>query len=507
MEWSEVVRRDEAGGYVPGRTRCYLRASLTDAGFGRTMLSQWNPISNCVIRIPSPSLGTDMRRRDFLGTFASKGPQLRADVRRLGFLSFILLLSLIACPVAYSSDQTKRILLVHSFGRDFKPWSEYARAIREELERQSRWRIDIMDQVLASARVGGDNPEDPFMDYLEQLYAAEPVDLIITTGAPAAHFFQRNRHKFFTATPLLMAAVSQSRLQLSGIRETDTVVAVSNDHVAAFESMLQVLPATKTVMVVIGNSASEKRLREGLERELKPLEGRIRLQWADDLSFEELLKSAATLPPHSAIYWYSLSVDAAGVGHEGGKALTRVHAVANSPIFSFDDGYFGRELLGGPMQSVAEAGLRVALVAVRILDGEKAGDIKTPASQFSPPRYDWRELQRWGISESSLPPGSEILFREPTAWERYSWQITLALAVRDSAATAGSISAASLTRRAPYAMQMSSASRRSPTAFQIMTAARISRPCSPPFFPAIGPSSVRPWRRSVTAAGFRSSAT
>ena len=33
-------------------------------------------------------------------------------------------------------------------------------------------------------------------------------------------------------------------------------------------------------------------------------------------------------------------------------------------------------------------------------------------------------MQRWGISESRLPPGSEILFREPTAWERYRWQIT-----------------------------------------------------------------------------------
>jgi signal transduction histidine kinase len=34
-------------------------------------------------------------------------------------------------------------------------------------------------------------------------------------------------------------------------------------------------------------------------------------------------------------------------------------------------------------------------------------------------------LQRWKISESRLPPGSEILFREPTVWERYSWQIAL----------------------------------------------------------------------------------
>ena len=28
-------------------------------------------------------------------------------------------------------------------------------------------------------------------------------------------------------------------------------------------------------------------------------------------------------------------------------------------------------------------------------------------------------MQRWGISENKLPPGSEILFRNPTVWEQY----------------------------------------------------------------------------------------
>ena len=71
----------------------------------------------------------------------------------------------------------------------------------------------------------------------------------------------------------------------------------------------------------------------------------------------------------------------------------------------------------------------MAAVAVRMLGGEKAGGIKVPPIDFSAPKYDWRQLQRWNISESRLPPGSEILFREPTAWERYSWQIALTTAV------------------------------------------------------------------------------
>ena len=70
-----------------------------------------------------------------------------------------------------------------------------------------------------------------------------------------------------------------------------------------------------------------------------------------------------------------------------------------------------------------EVGRQTAEVAVRILGGEKAGDIKMPPVGFGTPKFDWRELQRWGISESRLPPGSEVHFRERTAWEQYRVQI------------------------------------------------------------------------------------
>jgi len=60
--------------------------------------------------------------------------------------------------------------------------------------------------------------------------------------------------------------------------------------------------------------------------------------WFNELSFEDMLKRVAALPPRSAILFALLSVDAAGVPHEEGKALTSLHAVANAPIFSYDDG-------------------------------------------------------------------------------------------------------------------------------------------------------------------------
>jgi hypothetical protein len=48
--------------------------------------------------------------------------------------------------------ESKQVMLLHSFGRDFKPWSEYARTIRMELNQQSPWPLDITEHSLVTAR-------------------------------------------------------------------------------------------------------------------------------------------------------------------------------------------------------------------------------------------------------------------------------------------------------------------------------------------------------------------
>jgi signal transduction histidine kinase len=42
--------------------------------------------------------------------------------------------------------------------------------------------------------------------------------------------------------------------------------------------------------------------------------------------------------------------------------------------------------------------------------------------------FDWRQMQRWGISESSLPPGSEIQFRDLSVWDQYRTPIVAVIA-------------------------------------------------------------------------------
>jgi hypothetical protein len=70
-------------------------------------------------------------------------------VRRLTVFSLVLLVACVACPAAFAAGQPQKdILMLHSFGRDFKPWSEYAKGVRTELNRQSPWPVNIIEHSL-----------------------------------------------------------------------------------------------------------------------------------------------------------------------------------------------------------------------------------------------------------------------------------------------------------------------------------------------------------------------
>ncbi len=74
------------------------------------------------------------------------------------------------------------------------------------------------------------------------------------------------------------------------------------------EKILQVLPDTRNVVILVGASPVEKFWREVIGREMGSLADRVTFLWTDPLSFEDILEHAATLPPKTAIFSASMIV-------------------------------------------------------------------------------------------------------------------------------------------------------------------------------------------------------
>jgi signal transduction histidine kinase len=89
------------------------------------------------------------------------------------------------------------------------------------------------------------------------------------------------------------------------------------------------------------------------------------------------------------------------------------------------DPYPGKGIVGGPLISSEEQGGEAMSIAARLRSGEHASDIRWPPTGLGEPEYDWRELKRWHIRQSDLPPGGPVLVRGLTAWEGYRWQILI----------------------------------------------------------------------------------
>jgi hypothetical protein len=145
-----------------------------------------------------------------------------------------------------------------------------------ELNQQSPWPLDIIEHSLVTARSPDEDPEVPFVEYLRALSAKRSPDIIVSIGAPAAAFVQRHRQQLFAATPMVFTAVEQRRVQYSSLTANDTVVAVRINYLAAMENILQVLPNTKDVIVVVGTSPIEKFWKEAIAKEVEPLANRIK---------------------------------------------------------------------------------------------------------------------------------------------------------------------------------------------------------------------------------------
>jgi C4-dicarboxylate-specific signal transduction histidine kinase len=141
------------------------------------------------------------------------------------------------------------------------------------------------------------------------------------------------------------------------------------------------------------------------------------------LPMRELKKRVAVLPERTAIAYTSIFSDGEGTSYPPIDALRFVAEVANRPIVVAAETFVGTGAVGGYVLTPAPIGKEAAELALRILNGESASGIPIADGNVVMPIFDWRQLKRWGVSESKLPLGSEIRFRELSTWQQYKAQI------------------------------------------------------------------------------------
>jgi hypothetical protein len=141
-----------------------------------------------------------------------------------------------------------------------------------------------------------ESAEDQYADYLHTRFRDQRLDLVVAIGARAMTVFRRYRNAVVSSTALL-ALMDEHQVARYNLTANEGAVASSTNFGVIFKNILQVLPETTNVAVVIGNSFGEKYWLQQMRIAFAPFASRVSFTWFNDFSVDDMLKHVTMLPP------------------------------------------------------------------------------------------------------------------------------------------------------------------------------------------------------------------
>jgi signal transduction histidine kinase len=331
---------------------------------------------------------------------------------------------LVAFPATAQRDQ-KQVLALFSTRRDVRIALLGNNELPRALEQGLKQPVDFYSEYLDAARFADPSYPAAFRDFLRVKYRDKRFDVIITVQDVATTFAGRFRGDLWPETPLVfyVGTPPDSRPPNS------TGVVTSPDFAATLTLATTLQPDTERVFAVSGASDRDRANQAMVRAQFRRFEPRLEVIDLSNLPAPLMEQRLAALPPHSIVFYTLFYQDRAGQNFNPIDYLDRVATVANRPVYSWVDTAIGHGVIGGSLRSLDAIVAALSERAVRVLRGESAEHVPVLTASLQTPQVDWRQLRRWGISESRVPPGTTMLFRAPSIWEHYRGYIFAALAL------------------------------------------------------------------------------
>jgi signal transduction histidine kinase len=340
-----------------------------------------------------------------------------------GLLAALALALLAPDATALAAAPGHQVLVVYSTRRDAQVALVGERDLPRLIEEGLGGRLDYYAEFIDPARFGDPAYQSALAEFLRLKYVDHRFDLVVSIGDDALKFVGSHRDVFDGSPPLVFYGTS-ARVSRPA-NATGVVAEVNLAGSVALASTLD--PDLAHVFVVNGSDGGDVQFEKLARAQLARFAPRLDIVYLIGLPSKELDGVLRSLPAHSAVYYLAVNQDKTGQYFHPLQYLDRVVAAAGAPTYSWVDSTMGRGVVGGSLKSQSAQMAAVAGAALRVLRGEAADSVPVAVRDLNVVQVDWRQLKRWGLSESTVPQGATVLFRDPTLLERYRPYVLTAL--------------------------------------------------------------------------------
>jgi ABC-type uncharacterized transport system substrate-binding protein len=245
-------------------------------------------------------------------------------------------------------------------------------------------------------------------DFLREKYLNRKIDVAVAVMGPALDFLLNFGDVIFPGTPIAFSGVDRRDLADRPLPPNVAGVFAKREFAPTLELALRLRPDTQSIVVISGASSFDVSLLAEAKKEFGNFEKSVSFTYLSNLSLKDQLTQLSQLPKHTIVLFTTFFRDGKDEPFIPQEIVEQVSAAANRPVYGFTDQFLGRGIVGGSLYSFDELGTETGKLISRILTGTAHTQLF-----FDVPRrwmFDWRQMQRWEISESRLPSIAKFTF-------------------------------------------------------------------------------------------------
>jgi signal transduction histidine kinase len=341
--------------------------------------------------------------------------------------------ALLSAPAA-AQDGTagasrQRSVLIFAADDLTRPWTRLIVDGARDVIQTAAPDVAVYVEPMDAARFAGPGYADDARAWLRRKYRDTRLDLLLVIGQDVVQFLAEGRGDPWPGVPLFYFESGALTIDISTMLPGATGLVLENVLPSALGIIMNALPGTRRIAIVYGASPSERERFGPFRDTIRRLSPQLEVIDLGGLTMDDLLTRVARLPPDAAILSLTIQVDGAGRTFAPNRPCELVAAAANRPLFTLGSYDFGCGTVGGLLRDWKRAGEAFGRQAIRRLSGEASAMTNLPASDYCRLVFDARQLARWHIPESRLPPGSAVEFRTPSVWRDYRREVIGAVAL------------------------------------------------------------------------------
>lgn len=318
------------------------------------------------------------------------------------FLIFVVLFNL------SFSQETKNLLILHSYHQSSSWVKNMQRGIEENLDRKN-FEINLYIENMDTKR----HSEEEYYAQLKKIYKLKykdiKLDAIISSDNNAFNFLREYRDELFGEVPVSFMGVNFFKQKDLDGHTLYTGVAENEDFDASIKLMKKINPNLEKVFITADYLTTGIITKEKIKKIILENNYNLKFEFNENVPFEKLLDKVSSLEEQSAILVGLYFKDSTGKNLEPNYTAKQISKVAKVPVYTMFDIFHKNGVLGGNMVSSYMQGKLAVEKINAIFQGKDIKDLPITFSGSNENIFDFEVLQRFDIDESILPKDSKVL--------------------------------------------------------------------------------------------------